>query len=89
MQGIQRFVRLLLVVAFVLLAVTSFVTVAQAAGKGQITSSGCWFEWRDTGMCCECWWPGRQDWRQQWLVCPDGRQGPLGYYKCACPSLCG
>ena len=82
-----------LLVAAVLLTLVAaawpMMTVQAAGGtEGSAITAGCGTEWRDTGICCECWWPGPQDLRQQWLVCPDGRQEPLGYYKCACPSWC-
>lgn len=90
MRRMQQVVLFLLVVAFALLATTSLTTTVRAANlQNHIAPAGCWFEWRDTRKCCNCWWPGPQDWRQQWLVCPDGWEMPLPYYKCACPSWCG
>ncbi len=88
--GMKWYMRVLLAVAFALLLVSAGMTAVQAKGGGEggIVPAGCWIEWRDTGWCCQCWTPGRQDWREQWVVCPDGREWRTGYEDCACFSIC-
>ena len=87
----------LLLAAMLLTLTAAFwpLTSVQAAGSGQGQTStavspytGCWFDWLDTGYCCNSWWFGKQDWEEQWVICPDGSKWPTGQYRCNTFSHC-
>ena len=75
-------------------AVWPLASVQAAGGEGPSSAAvspyaGCWFDWLDTGICCDSpWWPGKQDLEMQWVICPGGYGWPTGETRCHVPSIC-